>query len=134
MAWSTEDLPEECTLARSQLQRGEHATKGWKEPNGHNGRTVRTEIVDGEPSRPVALDGKKSKEVIPTWRSLFDSPSVTPRPALAAAPVEAGAEVPQGPAAAPATEAQVPDEEEKDSSDSTSLALLATAARQLESL
>ncbi|KAF4132442.1 hypothetical protein GN958_ATG18366 [Phytophthora infestans] len=63
MAWSTEDLPEECTLARSQLQRGEHATKGWKEPNGHNGRTVRTEILDGEPSRPVALDGKKSKEV-----------------------------------------------------------------------
>ncbi|KAI9986189.1 hypothetical protein PInf_025108 [Phytophthora infestans] len=75
-----------------------------------------------------------STEVIPTWRSLFDSPPGTLRPALAAAPVEAGTDDSQGPAAAPAAEAQVPDEGEKESGDSTSLALLATAARQLESI
>lgn len=63
MTWSTEDLSEECTLARSQLQRAKGATKGRKESNGFNGHTVRTEIADGEPSRPVALDGRKSKEV-----------------------------------------------------------------------
>ncbi|EEY65256.1 uncharacterized protein PITG_16893 [Phytophthora infestans T30-4] len=44
MTWSTEDLPEECTLARSQLQHGKGATKGRKEPNGFNGHTVGLEI------------------------------------------------------------------------------------------
>ncbi|EEY67164.1 uncharacterized protein PITG_04102 [Phytophthora infestans T30-4] len=57
-----DDLSEECTLARSQLQRAKGATKGRKESNGFNGHTVRTEIADGEPSRPVALDGRKSKD------------------------------------------------------------------------
>ncbi|KAF4139589.1 hypothetical protein GN958_ATG11074 [Phytophthora infestans] len=63
MTWSTNDLPVECQLARSQLQRGKNTIKGWKEPNGLNGHTVKTEIADGEQSRPVTLDGKKSKEV-----------------------------------------------------------------------
>ncbi|KAI9992324.1 hypothetical protein PInf_017717 [Phytophthora infestans] len=39
-----------------------------------------------------------------------------------------------GPASAPAAEAQVLDEEEKESGDSASLTLLATAARHLESI
>lgn len=54
--------------------------------------------------------------------------------APAAPPVEAGTEDSQGPASAPAAEAQVLDEEEKESGDSASLTLLATAARHLESI
>ncbi|KAI9987267.1 hypothetical protein PInf_023240 [Phytophthora infestans] len=85
--------------------------------------------------RSVVVDPSlDSTELIPTWRSLFDSPPGTPRPALAAAPVEAGTEDSQGPASAPAAEAQVLDEEEKESGDSASLTLLATAARHLESI
>ena len=85
--------------------------------------------------RSVIVDPSlDSTELIPTWRSLFDSPPGTPRPALAAAPVEAGTEDSQGPASAPAAEAQVLDEEEKESGDSASLTLLATAARHLESI
>ncbi|KAI9998317.1 hypothetical protein PInf_002697 [Phytophthora infestans] len=68
-------------------------------------------------------------ELISTWRDLFDSPPVTPRPALNAAPAEAGAEGLQASDAAPATEVQLPDEEEKESEDSTSLTLLAAASR-----
>ncbi|KAF4138159.1 hypothetical protein GN958_ATG12653 [Phytophthora infestans] len=63
MTWSTNDLPVECSLTRSQLQRGKNVTKEWKEPNGLNGQIFRTEIADGDQSRPVALDDKKSKEV-----------------------------------------------------------------------
>ncbi|KAI9982007.1 hypothetical protein PInf_009795 [Phytophthora infestans] len=68
-------------------------------------------------------------ELIPTWRDLFDSPPFTPRPALTASPAEAGAEGSQAPDATPAAEVQLPDEEEKESGDSTSLTLLAAAAR-----
>ncbi|KAI9990909.1 hypothetical protein PInf_018526 [Phytophthora infestans] len=85
---------------------------------------------------PVVAEstGMAPSELIPIWRDLFDSPPVTPRPALAAAPIEAGAEASQAPDAAPAAEVQVPDEEEKESGDSALLALLATAARRMESL
>ncbi|KAI9983344.1 hypothetical protein PInf_007356 [Phytophthora infestans] len=68
---------------------------------------------------------------VDVYRSVLVDPSLASTEVI---PTWPGAEDSQGPAAAPAAEAQVPDEEEKESGDSTSLALLDTAARQLESL
>ncbi|ETM98169.1 hypothetical protein PPTG_19769, partial [Phytophthora nicotianae INRA-310] len=84
--------------------------------------------------RSVVVDpALQPPELIPDWRTIFDTPSGTPFYTRPVASAGGGAEDSLAPVAPPAARPSPPYEEEKESGGSPSLSLLADAARRLSS-